>query len=176
MHNFYFMNDTLQGNNIDDDLRTRLGLAPGASRPARPAIRSISPTTRARRSGAPSSATGSGSSALCGAGASTSSRLARSTPTAARRSTTTESTTTWAKRRGKSTSNTRTSFMFNRNLKYRFHRRDAPYPLRRGQGDGAAGSAGPELRRPGQPRRRAIDGARRAIRPDVGHVSDPLSG
>jgi hypothetical protein len=29
-HNFYFMNDALQGSNIDDDLRARLGLAPGA--------------------------------------------------------------------------------------------------------------------------------------------------
>ncbi|MGD9902505.1 MAG: carboxypeptidase regulatory-like domain-containing protein [Vicinamibacterales bacterium] len=28
-HNFYFMNDSLQGENIDDDLRTRLGLAAG---------------------------------------------------------------------------------------------------------------------------------------------------
>ena len=28
-HNFYFMNDALQGANIDDDLRTRLGLQPG---------------------------------------------------------------------------------------------------------------------------------------------------
>ena len=28
-HNFYFMNDSLQGNNIDDDLRARLGLQPG---------------------------------------------------------------------------------------------------------------------------------------------------
>jgi hypothetical protein len=29
-HNFYFMNDSLQGENIDDDLRRRLGLAAGA--------------------------------------------------------------------------------------------------------------------------------------------------
>jgi hypothetical protein len=28
-HNFYFMNDDLQGNNIDDELRRRLGLQPG---------------------------------------------------------------------------------------------------------------------------------------------------
>jgi hypothetical protein len=28
-HNFYFMNDALQGTNIDDDLRQRLGLQPG---------------------------------------------------------------------------------------------------------------------------------------------------
>jgi hypothetical protein len=28
-HNFYFMNDALQGTNIDDDLRARLGLQPG---------------------------------------------------------------------------------------------------------------------------------------------------
>jgi hypothetical protein len=28
-HNFYFMNDALQGSNIDDELRTRLGLAQG---------------------------------------------------------------------------------------------------------------------------------------------------
>ena len=28
-HNFYFMNDSLQGNNVDDDLRTRLGSGPG---------------------------------------------------------------------------------------------------------------------------------------------------
>ena len=30
-HNFYFMNDALQGSNIDDDLRARLGLASGQS-------------------------------------------------------------------------------------------------------------------------------------------------
>ena len=29
-HNFYFMNDDLQGENVDDDLRVRLGLQPGA--------------------------------------------------------------------------------------------------------------------------------------------------
>jgi hypothetical protein len=29
-HNFYFMNESLQGTNIDDDLRSRLGIAPGA--------------------------------------------------------------------------------------------------------------------------------------------------
>jgi hypothetical protein len=29
-HNFYFMNDSLQGENIDDELRARLGLAAGA--------------------------------------------------------------------------------------------------------------------------------------------------
>ncbi|MDH4064863.1 MAG: TonB-dependent receptor [Acidobacteriota bacterium] len=28
-HNFYFMNDALQGDNIDDELRRRLGIAPG---------------------------------------------------------------------------------------------------------------------------------------------------
>jgi hypothetical protein len=28
-HNFYFMNEDLQGSNIDDDLRSRLGLQPG---------------------------------------------------------------------------------------------------------------------------------------------------
>jgi hypothetical protein len=28
-HNFYFMNDALQGSNLDDDLRQRLGLQPG---------------------------------------------------------------------------------------------------------------------------------------------------
>ena len=28
-HNFYFMNDSMQGTNLDDDLRERLGLAPG---------------------------------------------------------------------------------------------------------------------------------------------------
>src|SRR4029453_3559766 len=34
-NNFYFMNDALQGSNIDDDLRTRLGLAPGTQTGAR---------------------------------------------------------------------------------------------------------------------------------------------
>ena len=51
-HNFYFMNDALQGTNIDDDLRARLGLAAGTGRPARPATRSTSATTGARRSAA----------------------------------------------------------------------------------------------------------------------------
>ena|SRR5688572_21244263 len=29
-HNFYFMNDALQGDNMDDDLRARLGITPGS--------------------------------------------------------------------------------------------------------------------------------------------------
>ena len=40
--------------------------------------------------------------------------------------------------------------MFNRNLKFRFHRRDAPVPVQRGQGVGPAGSTGAELRRSGE--------------------------
>ena len=74
------------------------------------------------------------------------------------------------------TANTTTSFMFNRNLKNRFHRRDAPYLFVEDKAIAAAGPAGAELRRPVQPCDRQHDGGRRALRPDVGPVPEPVSG
>ena len=78
------------------------GCSPGArARPARPATRSTSPTTGARRWAARSSATRPGSSARSAAGGSISCRSARATPTVRRPSTTTTSATSWARRRGR---------------------------------------------------------------------------
>jgi hypothetical protein len=125
-HNFYFMNDATQGNNVDDDLRARLGLQPGQ-------------TTGA--AGNPIDVSYDWSSTLGGP-------IKRDRAwffTALRR---------WrldqfqigalnadgsqaiddnrienymGKVTAQLAANTKASFLFNRNLKYRFHRRDAPY-------------------------------------------------
>ena len=126
-HNFYFMNDSLQGTNVDDDLRTRLGLTAGGQTGAAGNPIDISYDWSSTLGRPDRAATSCGSSAPRGAGASTSSRSAPPTPTARRPSTTTGSRTTWARSPGRRPASTRASFMFNRNLKYRFHRRDSPY-------------------------------------------------
>ena len=175
-HNFYFMNDSLQG----DERRRRPAAPPRPRRrrrrPAPPATRSTSATTGARRSAGRSCATGCGSSARCAAGGSTSSRSARSTPTARRPSTTTASTTTWARLTWQATANTRTSFMFNRNLKNRFHRRDSPYLFVEDQAttlqDQPAQNYVAQVNQVVGQR----GGVRRALRPDVGRVPEPLPG
>ena len=126
-HNFFFMNDALQGTNIDDDLRAAPRPAARAARPARPATRSTSATTGARRSAARSSATRCGSSAPSAGGGSTSSRSARSTPTARRPSTTTASATSSARRTWQTTPSHPHLVPVQQNINDRFHRRDAPY-------------------------------------------------
>ena len=97
-HNFYFMNDALQGDNIDDELRARLGLAPGQTTGAAGNPVDIC-TTGAPRSAVPSSASARGSLPRCAAGGWTSFRSAPSMPMDRRPSTTTASRTTWARSR-----------------------------------------------------------------------------
>ena len=126
-HNLYFMNDGLQGDNVDDDLRRRLGIGPRTIRPARRAIPSTFPMTGARRSADRSSATNCSSSARCGGGGSISSRSARSIPIRSQAVDDNRIENYMGKATWQIDSTTRTSFLFNRNLKYRFHRRDAPY-------------------------------------------------
>ena len=104
--NYYFMNDSLQGDNVDDELRLDSACS-RASRPAPPATRSTSRTTGAPRSGARSSRIASSSSPPIADGVSTSSRLAPPTPMDRRRSTTTASRTTWGRGRGRSTATPR---------------------------------------------------------------------
>ena len=165
---FYFMNDNLQGNNVDDDLSARLGLGAGAARPARRAIRSISPTTRARRWEGPLHATrlwffGAwrrwrldqfqiGARNADGSQAIDDNRIDNYMGKA-----------TW-----QATSNTRTSFMFNRNLKYRFRRRDAPFLFVEDKATVLQDQPAQNYVAQVSHVVGAIDGARRAIRPDVG--------
>ena len=123
---FYFMNDNLQGNNIDDDLRTRLGLAPGAQTGAAGNPIDISYDASATVGGPLArdrlwffgawrrwrlDQFQIGARNADGSQAIDDNRIDNYMGKA-----------TW-----QATSNTRTSFMFNRNLKYRFHRRDAPF-------------------------------------------------
>jgi hypothetical protein len=125
-HNFYFMNDSLQGDNIDDELRTRLGLAAGAQTGA---------------AGNPIDISYDWSSTLGGPikrekawffGAVRRWRLDQF-QIGARNADGSQAIDdnrienymgkgTW-----QAATDTRLSFMFNRNLKYRFHRRDAPF-------------------------------------------------
>jgi hypothetical protein len=125
-HNFYFMNDGLQGTNVDDDLRVRLGLAPGA---------------RTGAAGNPIDISYDWSSTLGGPikrdrawffGALRRWRLDQLQIGALNR----DGSQAIDDNRienymGKMTTqlmqNTKVSLLFNRNLKYRFHRRDAPY-------------------------------------------------
>lgn len=125
-HNFYFMNDALQGDNVDDALRARLGLAPGQ---------------RTGASGNPVDVSYDWSSTLGG-------------PIKRNRVWFFSALRRWRLDQfqigalnadgsqaiddnrienymGKATAqlnaNSKVSLLFNRNLKYRFHRRDAPY-------------------------------------------------
>ena len=100
-HNFYFMNEAMQGDNLDDPICARALACSRASRPEPRATRSISRTTGARRLAARFVATRRGSSAPSAGGGSTSSRLARSIPTARRRLTTTAFATSWGRARGR---------------------------------------------------------------------------
>jgi len=125
-HNFYFMNDKLQGTNIDDALRTRLGLAAGQ---------------RSGAAGNPIDISYDWSSTVGGPirkdkvwffGALRTWKL-NQFQIGAQNADGTQAIddnridnymgkATW-----QAAAATKASFMFNRNLKYRFHRRDAPY-------------------------------------------------
>jgi hypothetical protein len=125
-HNLYFMNDKMQGTNINDRLRARLGLAPGQQTGA---------------AGNPIDVSYDWSSTLGGPvkkdkvwffGALRLWRLDQlqigalnadgSQAIDDNRIENYMGKVTW-----NAAATTRASFMFNRNLKYRFHRRDAPY-------------------------------------------------
>ena len=125
-HNFYFMNDDLQGDNVDDDLRARLGLQPGAQTGA---------------AGNPIKISYDWSSTLGGPiredrawffGALRWWRLDQfqigaTNPDGSQAIDDNRIRNFMGKVTGQVAANTKASFMFNRNLKDRFHRRDPPY-------------------------------------------------
>ena len=125
-HNFYFMNDSLQGSNIDDGLRTRLGLTSGGQTGA---------------AGNPIDLSYDWSSTLGGPivrdrlwffGATRRWRLDQFqigavNPDGSQAIDDNRIENYMGKITGQALANTRASFMFNRNLKNRFHRRDSPY-------------------------------------------------
>ncbi|MGD9902506.1 MAG: carboxypeptidase regulatory-like domain-containing protein [Vicinamibacterales bacterium] len=125
-HNFYFMNDSLQGDNIDDDLRTRLGLGAGGQTGA---------------AGNPIDISYDWSSTLGGPivrdklwffGATRRWRLDQfqigaTNPDGSQAIDDNRIENYMGKVTSQVTPSTRASFMFNRNLKNRFHRRDSPY-------------------------------------------------
>ena len=170
-HNFYFMNDALQGNNIDDDLRAAPRPRRRGSRPAPPATRSTSATTGARRWAARSCATRPwffgairwwrldqfqiGALNPDGSQAIDDNRIRNFVGKV-----------TW-----QATPNIRTSFLFNKNINDRFHRRDSPYLFVEDKATDAAEPAGAELRRAVQPGGRLAAGARRAASAGCGASS-----
>jgi len=125
-HNLYFMNDALQGNNVDDDLRLRLGLAPGQ---------------RTGAAGNPIDLSYDWSSTLGGPikrdrawffGAVRRWRLDQFqigalNPDGSQAIDDNRIENYMGKVTTQLATNSKVSFLFNRNLKYRFHRRDAPY-------------------------------------------------
>jgi hypothetical protein len=125
-HNFYFMNDALQGDNVDDDLRQRLGLRPGQ-------------TTGA--AGNPIDVSYDWSSTLGGPIRRNRAwffaalrrwrldqfQIGASNPDGSQAIDDNRIENYMGKATAQLAENTKGSFMFNRNLKYRFHRRDAPY-------------------------------------------------
>jgi hypothetical protein len=125
-NNFYFMNDSLQGNNVDDELRRRLGLAEGVQTGA---------------AGNPVDISYDWSSTLGGPikrdsvwffGAIRRWRLDQfqigaTNPDGSQAIDDNRIENYMGKATWQIDGNTKTSFMINRNLKYRFHRRDAPY-------------------------------------------------
>jgi len=125
-HNFYFMNESLQGANIDDALRQRMGLAAGAQSGA---------------AGNPIDISYDWSSTLGGPikqdkawffGAMRWWRLDQFqvgaiNPDGSQAIDDNRIRNFMGKVTYQATPNARTSFMFNRNLKDRFHRRDSPY-------------------------------------------------
>jgi hypothetical protein len=125
-HNFYFMNDSLQADNIDDDLRARLGLQPGQ-------------TTGA--AGNPIDYSFDWSSTIGGPIVRDKAwffgglrwwrldqfQIGATNPDGSQAIDDNRIRNFMGKGTWQTTQNVRTSFMFNRNLKDRFHRRDSPY-------------------------------------------------
>jgi hypothetical protein len=125
-NNFYFMNDALQGNNVDDDLLRRLGLQPGAQTGA---------------AGNPVKISYDWSSTLGGPvkrdklwffGAVRVWRLDQyqigaQNPDGSQAIDDNRIENYMGKATWQAASPTKVSFLFNRNNKFRFHRRDSPY-------------------------------------------------
>jgi hypothetical protein len=125
-HNFYFMNDALQGDNVDDPLRVRLGLQPGQ---------------RTGAAGNPIDISYDWSSTLGGPirrdrawffGALRRWRLDQFqigalNPDGTQAIDDNRIENYMGKVTAQLAQSSRASFLFNRNLKYRFHRRDSPY-------------------------------------------------
>jgi len=125
-HNFYFMNDALQGDNVDDELRARLGLQPGQ---------------RTGAAGNPVDISYDWSSTLGGPikkdrvwffSALRRWRLDQFqigalNPDGSQAIDDNRIENYMGKATAQLNPNSKVSFLFNRNLKYRFHRRDAPY-------------------------------------------------
>jgi len=125
-HNFYFMNDSLQGSNVDDDLRQRLGLTSGGQTGA---------------AGNPIDKSYDWSSTLGGPiksdkvwffGATRrwlldQFQIGATNPDGSQAIDDNLITNYMGKLTAQATSSTRVSAMFNRNDKFRYHRRDSPY-------------------------------------------------
>ena len=125
-HNFYFMNDALQGTNVDDELRRRLGLGAGSQTGA---------------AGNPIDMSYDWSSTLGGPikrdklwffGASRrwlldQFQIGALNPDGSQAIDDNLITNYMGKLTAQVTANNRASFMFNRNDKFRYHRRDSPY-------------------------------------------------
>jgi hypothetical protein len=125
-HNFYFMNESLQGTNIDDDLRSRLGIAPGAQSGA---------------AGNPIDISYDWSSTLGGPIARDRAwffgalrwwrldqfQIGALNPDGSQAIDDNRIRNFMGKVTWQAAANTRTSAMFNRNLKDRFHRREVPF-------------------------------------------------
>lgn len=125
-HNFYFMNDALQGTNVDDDLKRRLGL---------------NPNDQTGAAGNPIDVSYDWSSTIGGPikrdkvfffGALRRWRLDQFqigalNPDGSQAIDDNRIENYMGKGTWQVDSATRASFLFNRNLKYRFHRRDSPY-------------------------------------------------
>ncbi|MDP1570297.1 MAG: TonB-dependent receptor [Vicinamibacterales bacterium] len=125
-HNFYFMNEALQGTNIDDTLRARLGLAPGAQSGA---------------AGNPIDISYDWSSTLGGPIARDRAwffgamrwwrldqfQIGATNPDGSQAIDDNRIRNFMGKVTWQAAANTRTSFMLNRNLKDRFHRREVPF-------------------------------------------------
>ena len=174
-HNFYFMNDALQGSNIDDDLRARLGLQPGQETGA---------------AGNPIDISYDWSSTLGGPIARDKAwffgairwwrldqfQIGACNPDGSQAIDDNRIRNFVGKATWQTTPTIRTSFLFNKNINDRFHRRDSPYLF-------VEDKATVLQNQPAQNYvvqynhvvgRRA--GARRALRPDVGRLPGALPG
>ena len=125
-HNFYFMNDALQGNNLNDDLRQRLGIQPGQESGA---------------AGNPVDISYDWSSTLGGPIARDKAwffgairwwrldqfQIGALNPDGSQAIDDNRIRNFVGKATWQTTPSVRTSFLFNKNINDRFHRRDAPY-------------------------------------------------
>ena len=172
--NYYFMNDSLQGDNVDDELRLRLGLQPGQ---------------RTGAAGNPIDISYDWSATFGGPMLKDRVFFFAALPALASRPV-----PDWRHQSGRLAGHRRQPHrelhgqgvvadrQQHQDVVPVQSQSQVPLPppgralsLRRGQGLAAAGSAGAELRRPVQPCDPQHDGGRRPLRPDVGTVPEPVS-